>query len=198
MFLRCARKGSEYDDHPIWASCIGSTLKFCNLVAVREMEEDYDESCALAAPRQTEKLLSVEKLGQNLFVLRVVMSRREAAPQARKLGKSAVLEAVGEWMASHPTTYVEWAPKRILAAGLELPSELLSPRDGAVASLTTRRSRERGRGGPPQSPSSSETQSPSSHSARSDWRCSDEQGYSYEAAANDLLAMTSPREEVSI
>jgi hypothetical protein len=184
-------QGAEYEDHPLWSSCIGSTLKFCNLLALREME--VDEDVVRAAPRQTEKLLSVEKLGPNVFVLRVVTSRREVAPQMRKAGKCGALEAMGEWMARYPTTYVEWAPKHILAACLEVLPDLLSPRDGAVASLTTRRSR--GRSGAPPSPSSSETQSPTSSSS-SDWRGSEDNGYSYEAAANDLLSMTSPRDEL--
>jgi hypothetical protein len=196
FFFDVLVQGAEYEDHPLWSSCIGSTLKFCNLLALREMEED-DDDVVLAAARQTEKLLSVEKLGPNVFVLRVVTSRREAAPQMRKGGKSAALEAMGDWMARYPTTYVEWAPKHILAASLELLPDLLSPRDGAVSSLTTRRSRSRN-GGAPQSPSSSETQSPSSSSSRSDWRGSDDNGYSYEAAANDLLSMTSPRDELFI
>ena len=157
-----------------------------------EQEEEVPET-----PRHSEMLMSVEKLGQNVFVLRLVTSRgrgdlNDAPADLRKAGKAETLEAIGDWMERHPTSYVEWAPKHIMsAASLELSELLQSPRDGAVASLGTRR---HGRGGLLLSPSCSDSQSPTS-SARSEWRRgSDDAGYSYEAAANDLLAMTPPLE----
>ncbi len=174
---------SDYASHPLWGSCMGSTLKFCNLEALRALEEGKSGS---------DRLLCVEKIGQNVFVIRMVRASgmAEGEQDVRKGTRADALSAIALWMGRFECTYVEWAPKNIITASLPDLSELLvSPRDGAVSSLTSRR-----RQAVPLSPASSDAHSPCS--SRSSMPNGSD--FSYEAVANDLLSLTTPREAISI
>jgi hypothetical protein len=123
----------QYADHPVWASCVGSTLKFCNLRA-------FD-----AENEARERLLCVKKMGPNLFELRFVKASGETVS---RVGQEKVLAAVDSWMARFAAcTYVEWIPRFILSssvsvgsvsAELELEALAASPLC-PTSSLTSRR-----------------------------------------------------------
>ncbi len=118
---------------------MGSTLKFCNLLAFDPENGVVDE-----------KLLCFKKLGPDVFELRIVKTSGEIGTKATM---ERSLMAIDDWMKKFGAcTYVEWVPRSILSASFE---DLIMASANAcpTSSLTSRR------GGHATSPHSSETQS---------------------------------------
>jgi len=102
---------SEYMSHPLWKSCIGSKLTFCNLaVLLHGMADEVPEEGAK---------LSMEKLGADLFSVRVEGGK--GSVDDSRCDRNKCLKLIETWMATlGATTYVDWAEKRILPHGFEM------------------------------------------------------------------------------
>jgi hypothetical protein len=133
--------------HPIWSSCVGSTLKFCNLKALNCSDDDQ-------SGLHDDKLMCIKKMGPNLFELRYV---RDSGEVSSKVPQESVLKGIAAWMSKYQSCcYAEWVPRFILSAsqGSLVDVDSWSSPSCATTSLTSRR-----RGGV--SSPSSEVQSPS-------------------------------------
>ena len=103
----------------MWSSCPGSTLKFCNLAALHEPDEKDSASF------RPDRLMCLEKLGQDQFLIRVV-GARSAVKQERttmcgmkKGNKEVALDHALRWMKRYgATTYVEWTPKLLMLSAI--------------------------------------------------------------------------------
>ncbi len=90
-----------YADHPFWSSCIGSSLKFCNLWALDPEEGSLHE-----------KLLCLKKIGSDLFELRIVRASGECGT---KCSSERALIVIDDWMSKFGNcTFVEWVPRVVL------------------------------------------------------------------------------------